>query len=122
MYQFHATAVEVYTEDEVLIVHFDDRADRYLQLQSPEQDEPDEFEAGYGNVFVEIGDQINSGHNCFSAVELSRDRFRLVLARDPAMTRFGEVVVRFTLDDAAFAILQRHLEQAFRVLPGFSVV
>ena len=35
---------------------FDDRADRYLQLQSPEADDPVEFEGGYGNVYVEIDD------------------------------------------------------------------
>ena len=122
MYEFHATAVEVYTEDGVLTVHFDDRADRYLQLQVPEADDPVEFEPGHGNVYVEIGDHINSGFNCFSAAELSRDRFRMVLARDAAMTRFGEVVATFELDDEAFGELRRGMEQAFRAYPGFRVV
>lgn len=121
MHEIHAAAVEVYTEEGVRVVHFDDRADRYLQLQSPEADDPVEFEAGYGNVHVEIDDQLNSGFNCFAAAELYRDRFRLVLARDPAMISFGETVVRFDLADAEFAELRAGLVVVFRAFPGFRV-
>jgi hypothetical protein len=119
MYEFHATAVEVFAEDGVLTVHFDDQADHYLQLQAPETDDPVEFEPGYGNVYVEVGTQLHSGFNCFSLAELGRDRFRLVLARDEAMTRIGEVVVTFELDDGAFGELQDGLVSAFRAFPGF---
>ena len=121
MHEIRATAVEVYTEKGVRVVHFDDQAERYLQLQSPEADDPVEFEAGYGKVHVEIDDHLHSGFNCFSAAELHRDRFRLVLARDPAVTRFGEVVVRFEVDDAAFAELRAGLAVVFRACPGFRV-
>jgi len=118
--EIHATAVEVYTEFDVLIVHFDDGGDHYLQLRAPEDEESEE-EAGFGNVDVEVDDQAFSGHNCFSLAELGRSRFRLVLARDEAMTRIGEVVVTFSLDDGAFDLLRRGLERAFRAFPGFRI-
>jgi len=40
----------VYAEDGVQTVHFDDQAAPYLHLQSPEADDSEEFEEGYGNV------------------------------------------------------------------------
>jgi hypothetical protein len=47
MPQFHATAVEIYSEQEgILTIHFDDQADHYLQLQAPEVDDTVEYEAG----------------------------------------------------------------------------
>ena len=122
MLEFHATAVETYVgEFNILIVHFDDEGGRYLQFQVPEElDDPRDFEPGYGSVGVEINDQLFSGSNCFSAAELERGRFRLVLARKAKLTeRFGEVIVTFDLDDVAFAELRRGLERAFRDFPGF---
>lgn len=119
MRKFHATAVEVYTEDDVLTVHFDDEGEHYLQLQSPEADDPDEHEAGFGGVYVEIDSQINSGLNCFSHAELDRRTFRLVLARDKNMVEIAEVEVTFDVDDEAFAELRRGLTRAFRSFPGF---
>jgi hypothetical protein len=125
MLQFHATAVEAYLgEFDIFVVHFDDQAEQYLQLRVPEMpDDPREVEPGYGCVEVEINDQLHSGYNCFSAAELGRERFRLVLARDAALVqRFGEVVVTFELDDVAFADLRQGLERAFRAFPAFRVV
>lgn len=125
MRQFHATAVEAYLgEFDIFIVHFDDQAEQYLQLRVPEEpDDPREIEPGYGCVEVEINDQLHSGYNCFSAAELSRDRFRLVLARDTELVRkFGEVLVTFDLDDSSFADLRQGLERAFRDFPEFRVV
>lgn len=125
MLQFHATAVEAYLgEFDIFVVHFDDQAEQYLQLRAPEQpDDPREIEPGYGCVEVEVNSQLYCGYNCFSAAELGRDRFRLVLARDATLVdRFGEVVATFDLDDAAFAELRQGLERAFRDFPGFRVV
>ncbi|QEL20125.1 hypothetical protein [Limnoglobus roseus] len=122
MIQFHATAVEVFSEEEgIVTVHFDDQGDHYLQLQYPEVDDPIEFEHGYGNVYVEVDDQINSGFNCFSRAELTRGGFRLVLARDPALERLGEVVATFDLDGTAFEELRAALRQAFRAFDRFTV-
>jgi len=45
----------------------------------------------------------------------------MVLARDAGMTKFGEVVARFELDDAAFAAVRVGLERAFRAYPDFRV-
>src|SRR5918998_277272 len=83
-------------------VHFGDGHGRYLQLRVPEEPhDPRDVEPGYGLVEVEINDQLYSGVNCFSAAELGRNRFRLMLARDPELIRqFGKVVVTFDLDDA----------------------
>ena len=119
MLTFHATAVEVFSEDSILTIHFDDQADRYLQLQAPMADDPVEFEPGYGNVYVEVNDQLHSGFNCFSAAELARDRFRITFARDPAMEKLGGVEVTFAVDDAAFAELRQALTVAFRAYPGY---
>jgi hypothetical protein len=118
--EFHATAAEAYTDENgVLVVHFDDEGDIYLQLQAPEADDPVEFEAGYGNVYVEVNDQINGGFNCFSEAVLGRDHFRIVFARDPAMVAIGEVVVTLDIDDAAFADLRQALARTFRHYPGY---
>jgi hypothetical protein len=123
MRQFHATVVELYSEEEgILTIHFDDQADHYLQLQAPEVDDPVEYEPGYGNVYVEVDDQYFSGFNCFSLAELKRDRFRIVLAREEELVRrIGEVVVTFDLDDKAFGELRRGLELAFRAFGSFRV-
>jgi hypothetical protein len=121
MTRFHATAVEVSSEFEIVVIHFDDGAEHYLQLQAPEVDDPVEYEAGYGNVYVEVDSQLHSGYNCFSLAELGRGRFRLVLARDAGMLAIGEVEVGFDLDDAAFAELRRGPTLAFRAFPGFRV-
>jgi len=125
MLQFHATAVEVFTEEEgVLTIHFDDEAEHYLQIQAPEtddppEDDPEEFEEGYGSVYVEVDDQINSGYNCFSRAELTRNRFRIFFAREPRLTERGGVEATFEVDDDAFAELQRALTHAFRHFDGF---
>jgi hypothetical protein len=73
-------------------------------------------------VDVIVDDQHNSGFNCFSEAVLARDRFRIVFARDPHMTRLGGVDVTFDLDDAAFAGLRTGLEFVFRAYPAFRVV
>jgi hypothetical protein len=121
--QFHATVVEAYLgEFDLHSVHFDDGGDQYLQILTPEEpDDPREVEPGYGCVEVEVNSQLYSGHNCFSAAELSRDRLRLALARDERLVKQfgGEVVVTFELDDPAFADLQRGLSRVFRDFPGF---
>lgn len=125
MLEFRATAVEAYLgEFDIFVVHFDDQAEQYLQLRVPEvPDDPREVEPGYGCVEVEINSQLHSGYNCFSAAELGRDRFRLVLARDAELVRrFGEVLVTFEQDDAAFAELRQGLGRAFRDFPAFRVV
>ncbi|WP_020474648.1 Imm10 family immunity protein [Zavarzinella formosa] len=119
MREFHATAVEVFTDEGMLTVHFDDGADHYLQLQSPEADTED-FETGYGSVYVELDDQSNAGVNCFSAADLTRTSFRLTLARDAAMSNHGIVVVTFEIDDDAYASLRLGLERLFRSFTGFS--
>ena len=123
MRQFHATAVEIFSEQEgIRTIHFDDRADHYLQLQAPEVDDPAEYEPGYGNVYVEVDDQLFSGFNCFARAELGRDRFHVVFDRDAELVRrVGEVVVTFDLDDAAFGELRRALERAFRAFGNFRV-
>ena len=120
--EFPAATVEAYLgEFDIHTVHFDDGQDRYLQLRTPEvPEDPREVEPGYGIVEVEVNDQFYGGVNCFSAAELSRSRFRLVLARDPRLVgQFGEVVVTFDLDDAAFGGLRLGLERVFRDFPGF---
>jgi hypothetical protein len=122
MSRFHATAVEVYSEEGVLSIHFDDQGEHYLQLQAPEVDDPVEFEEGFGNVYVEVDDQLYSGYNCFSQAELTRSSFRIAFARDEAMTRIGGVEVTFDLDDAAFGELRRGVAVAFRAFPNFRVV
>jgi hypothetical protein len=122
---FHATAVEAYLgEFDLHTVHFDDGGEQYLQILTPEEPEdPREVEPGYGTVEVEVNSQLYSGHNCFSAAELSRDRFRLTLARDERLvSKFGgEVVATFDLDDAAFDELKRGLARVFRDFTGFRV-
>lgn len=123
MRTFHATAVQQFTEFDTLTVHFDDEKGQYLQFQSPERREDAlDWEDGYGAVDVIVDDQHNSGQNCFSEVELGRDRFRIVFARDPHMTRLGGVEVTFDVDDTAFAELRAGLEFVFRDYPGFRVV
>jgi hypothetical protein len=120
---FHATAVQVLSEYDTRTVHFDDQKDQYLQLQAPESEaDALDWEDGYGAVDVIVDDQGNSGFNCFSEAILSRDRFRIVFARDPHMTRLGSVEVTFDLDDAAFAALRAGLGFVFRAYPGFRVV
>jgi hypothetical protein len=120
---FHAAVVEQSIEYDTLTVHFDNEKDQYLQFQSPEKREDAlDWVDGYGAVDVIVDDQHNSGQNCFSEVELRRDRFRIVFARDPHMTRLGGVDVTFDLDDAAFAELRAGLEFVFRDYPGFRVV
>ena len=123
MRTFHAAVVEQSTEFDTLTVHFDDGNEQYLQFQSPEKREDAlDWEDGFGAVDVIVDDQHNSGLNCFSEVELRRDRFRIVFARDPHMTRLGGVEVTFDLDDAAFAELRAGLTFVFRDYPGFRVV
>jgi hypothetical protein len=107
---FHATAVEVLSEYDTRTVHFDDEKDQYLQLQTPES-KADALDWEDG-----------SGFNCFSEAELRRDRFRIVFARDPHMTRLGGVEVTFDLDDASFADLRKGLEFVFRNYLAFRVV
>lgn len=120
MKKFHASAVEVSTDEGgILVVHFDDQDEHYLQLQAPEIDDPDEHEEGYGNVHVEVDDQLHSGYNCFSLAELTRGSFRLVLDRDKDMMRIGKVQVTFDIDDAAFSELRRGLSLAFRSFGNF---
>lgn len=121
MRQFTATVVESYADENgVMVVHFDDGGGHYLQLQAPEADDPAEWEAGYGNVYVEVDDQLHSGFNCFSLAELARDRFRLALARDADLVReVREVVVTFDLDAAAFDALRQCLGRVFRAYPGY---
>jgi len=71
-------------------------------------------------VEVEINDQLYSGVNCFSAAELGRHEFRLMLARESELVRqFGQVIVTFDLDDVTFAELRRGLGRVFRDFPGF---
>ncbi len=123
MRTFHATVVESFSEYDVRTVHFDDEKDQYLQFQSPERREDAlDWEDGYGAVDVIVDDQHNSGQNCFSEAELRRDRFRVVFARDPHMSRLGGVEVTFDLDAAAFAELRAGLAFVFREYPGFQVV
>jgi hypothetical protein len=120
---FHATAVEVLSEYDTRTVHFDDEKDQYLQLQTPESKaDALDWEDGFGAVDVIVDDQHNSGFNCFSEAELRRDRFRIVFARDPHMTRLGGVEVTFDLDDASFADLRKGLEFVFRNYLAFRVV
>jgi hypothetical protein len=69
-------------------------------------------------VDVIVDDQHNSELNCFSVAELSRDRFRVVFARDPHVSRLGGVEVTFDLDDAALAELRAGLAVVFREFPG----
>jgi hypothetical protein len=122
MTEFHAAMVEVFSEQEgVVTIHFDDQASHYLQLQVPEVDDPVEYEKGYGNVYVEIDDQLYSGFNCFSLAELKRRSFRLVLDRDKELLKIGEVRVTFEIDDAAFEQLRRALVLAFRAFGNFHV-
>src|SRR5688572_16430587 len=119
MRAIQATAVEFFSENGILTVHFDDQAAHYLQLQAPEVDDPIEFEQGYGNVYVEVDDQFYSGFNCFSLAELTRTSFRIVLDRDKELVKIGEVNVTFDVDDDAFDELRRGLLRVFRAFPNF---
>ena len=122
MREIHATAVEVFSENGVLTVHFDDQSAHYLQLQAPEVDDPVEFEKGFGNVYVEVDDQFYSGFNCFSLAELTRTSFRIVFDRDKEMVKIGEVKATFDVDDDAFEKLRQGLVQVFRAYPNFQVL
>ena len=122
--EFQAMVVEAYLgEFDIHTVHFDDGQDRYLQLRTPEVPmDPREVEPGYGLVEVEINDQLYCGVNCFSAAELLRDLFRLVLDRDALLLeRFGEIVTTFDLDDEEFAQLRQGLERVFRDYLAFRI-
>jgi hypothetical protein len=49
MLKFHASVVEAYLGDfDIFVVHFNDEADQYLQLRSPEQSlNPRDIEQGF---------------------------------------------------------------------------
>ena len=109
---FKASSVETYKEyNVVLITHFDNECDHYLQIQGNEGYKED---ISIGYTYVEIDDQGISSYDNFSVVELDRNHIKIEFLESKKMGDISSVYVTFDVNDEEYKVLVAYLTKSFR--------
>ena len=114
--KFYATSVSAIEDDEigVITVHFDDEVDLYLQFQGASLGyEEDYYDGGY--VYMEIIGQAYGAYDCFSHVELSRDKIKVLkISEKRIKSQAEEIEVNFDITTETYEKVKKLLQKTFR--------